>query len=210
LTSFFFIAIGLCLAVAVLAIWTIATVVFRLLLGLQRRRHLAPDYLSRCKSKIFERDGLCFGVSLDREDGAAMFTVLFQNRYLGPAVARIALRPFAAGLATVSPDIECGPGGFGIAKFPVVIPKRHQGKTVNFEIGADVDYPTGKGGEIRFRKGREIRHTSRFRSLTAVEQPVVVRLTLPTSVAEYIPESAIGESHELWRLSTDEPSRIER
>ena len=71
-------------------------------------------------------------------------------------------------MASVSPDIQCGPAGFGVAKFPVAIPRRHQGKTVTFEIGVDADYPLGKGREVRFRNGRTIRHNSRFRSLTVV------------------------------------------
>ena len=80
------------------------------------------------------------------------------------------LAPAGPGVATVSPDIECGPAGFGVAKFPVAIPRRHQGKTVTFEIGVDADYPLGKGREVRFRNGRTIRHNSRFRSLTVVVQ----------------------------------------
>ena len=148
--------------------WTLAAACFMLLLGLQLRRDLVPDYLSLCKDKFFERDGFCFGVSLDREDALAMFTIMFQSRYLGPSIARIALRPAGAGVASVSPDIECGPAGFGVAKFPVAIPRRHQGKTVTFEIGVDADYPLGKGREVRFRNGRTIRHNSRFRSLTVV------------------------------------------
>ena len=139
---------------------------------------------------------------------------MFQNRYLGPSIARIALRPAGAGVATVSPDIKCGPAGFGVAKFPVAIPRRHQGKTVTFEIGVDAEYPHGKGREVRFRNGRTIRHNSRFRSLAVVVQgmlnmlvghffipsPARIRLTLPTDVAEDIPDSAAADSQVLWGL----------
>ncbi|MGO9115701.1 MAG: hypothetical protein ACLP9L_41370 [Thermoguttaceae bacterium] len=201
--------------------WTFAAACLLLLPGLQLRRDLVPDYLSLCKDKFFERDGFCFGVSLDREDEIAMFTIMFQSRFLGPSTARIALRPTGSGVATVSPDIHCGPGGFGIAKFPVAIPQRHQGKTVTFEIGVDTDYPLGKGPEIRFRTGQTIRHNSGFRSLTVVVQallhslvghlhihgPTRIRLTLPSNVAEFIPESAVGESQELWSFSQNEPMR---
>ena len=201
--------------------WTLAAACLTLLLGLQFRRDLVPDYLSLCKGNFFERDGFCFGISLDREDGMAMFTIMFQSRYLGPSIARIALRPAGAGVATVSPDIECGPAGFGVAKFPVAIPRRHQGKTVTFEIGGDADYPLGKGREVRFRNGQTIRHNSRFRSLTVVVQavlhslvghflvhsPAAVRLRLPADVAEYVPDGAVGESEVLWSLSQNEPLR---
>ncbi len=174
-----------------------------------------PDYLCLCKDKFFERDGFCFGVSLDREDSVAMFTIMFQSRYLGPATARIALRPTGASVATVSPDIQCGPAGFGVAKFPVAIPRRHQGKAVTFEIGVDAEYPQGKGREVRFRTGRTIRHDSQFRSLTVVAQtllqslfghflshlPAVIRLTLPSDVVEDVPDSVVGESQMLWSFS---------
>ncbi len=201
--------------------WTLAAACFMLLLGLQLRRDLVPDYLSLCKKKFFERDGFCFGVSLDREDSLAMFTIMFQSRYLGPSLARIALRPAGARVASISPDIECGPAGFGVAKFPVAIPRRHQGKTVTFEIGVDANYPLGKGREVRFRNGRTIRHNSRFRSLTVVVEgfvhlllghlfiasPARIRLTLPADVAEDIPDGAVGESQVLWSMSQNEPLR---
>lgn len=180
-----------------------------------------PDYLSLCKGRYFERDGFCFGISLDNEDAVAMFTIMFQSRYLGLSTARVALRPTGAGVATISPDIQCGPAGFGVAKFPVAIPQRHQGKIVTFEIGVDADYPLGRGREVRFRTGRTIRHDSQFCRLTIVPQtllhslvgyvlnhsPAVVRLTLPTDVAENVPDSAVGESQMLWSLSWNEPLR---
>ena len=201
--------------------WSLAAACLVLYLGGQLRRDLVPDYLSLCKGKFFERDGFCFAVSLDREDQLAVFTIMFQSRYLGPLTARIALRPAGAGVATVSPDIHCGPAGFGVAKFPVAIPRRHQGKTVTFEIGVDADYPLGKGREVRFRNGRTIRHNSRFRSLTVVVQaflhllvghfflhsPTAIRLTLPADVAEYVPDGAAGGSEMLWSLSENEPLR---
>lgn len=150
-----------------------------------------------------------------------MFTIMFQSRYLGPSLARIALRPAGARVASISPDIECGPAGFGVAKFPVAIPRRHQGKTVTFEIGVDANYPLGKGREVRFRNGRTIRHNSRFRSLTVVVEgfvhlllghlfiasPARIRLTLPADVAEDIPDGAVGESQVLWSMSQNEPLR---
>ena len=199
----------------------IASVSFLLLVALQFRRDMVPDYLSMCSVHFFERDGFCFGVSLDRKDAAAEFSIVFQSRYLGPSIARIALRPAGSHLATVSPDIHCGPAGFGIARFPVAIPRKHQGKTVTFEIGADVDYVLGRDREVRFRSGRTVRHSSRFRSLAVVMQaalhsvvghflvhsPATVRLTLPTDVAEYLPDDAAGHAEVLWSLPANEPLR---
>ncbi len=213
--------------------WTIAAACLVLLLGWRVRRDLLPDYLGLCKDKIFDRDGFCFGISLDRDDAVATFTIMFQSRYLGPSTARIALRPATQGtgcparVATVSPEIRCGPAGFGVARFPVAIPLRHQGKTVSFEIGVDVEYPLGKGREVRYHTGRTVRHDSRFghhvrmvgpsvvepallRRLVGhflVPVPTVVRLTLPSNVADFLPDSAVGDSQVLWSLSQNEPLR---
>ena len=201
--------------------WTFAVACLAMPRASQLRPDLVPDYLGLCKDNCFERDGFCFGISLDREGGTATFTIMFQNRFLGPSTARIALRPANAGVATVSPEIACGPAGFGIAKFPVAIPRRHQGKTVSFEIGVDVDYPRGKGREVRFRTGRAIRNDCQFDSLAVggqampqsfigrvfVHSPATVRLKLPSDVAEYVPENAVGESQLLWSFSQNEPLR---
>jgi hypothetical protein len=186
--------------------WTLAAASLVVVLGLPLCNGLVPDFLGLCKDKFFERDGFCFGVSLDREEASATFAIIFQSRYLGPSTARIALRPAGSRVATVSPDIECGPAGFGVAKFAVAIPRRHQGKTVTFEIGVDVDYPLGRGREVRFRKGQTVCHNARFRSLTVVS-PTRIRLTLPVDVAEDIPDGAPGDSQLLWSMSHSEPPR---
>jgi hypothetical protein len=34
-----------------------------------------------------------------------------------------------------------------------------------------------------------------------------IRLTLPTNVAEYVPDDAMGHAEELWSLSKNEPLR---
>lgn len=179
------------------------------------RRDLVPEYLGRCCRSFFERDGFCFAVSLDCENDVATFTVMFQNRYTGPAVARIALRPLGSTLGMVSPTIHCGAAGFGVAKFPVPIPARHQGKTVTFQLGVDVEYPLGKGREVRFRTGQLVRHNSQFGLLPAIgiglphfptghisnHAAATSRLRLPKLVAEYIPDDATaGPVEELWSL----------
>jgi hypothetical protein len=181
----------------------------------QRRPDFTPDYLSHCNGPIFERDGLCFKVSLDNEDQTAMFTIMYQNRYEGPALARVAVRAVGSTVATVSPRIECGPAGFGVAKFPVAIPARHQGKKATLEIGASTDYPLGKGREVRFRSGRAVLHDSQFRKLPLknralpgysvgcilMQMAARIRLNLPCNVAEYVPDETTGHAEELWSLS---------
>jgi len=179
------------------------------------RRDLVPEYLGRCCRSFLERDGFCFAASLDCENDVATFTVMFQNRYTGPAVASIALRPLGSTLGIVSPTIHCGAAGFGVAKFPVPIPARHQGKTVTFQLGVDVEYPLGKGREVRFRTGQLVRHNSQFGLLPAIgmglphfptghilnHAAATIRLRLPNLVAEYIPDDVTaGPVEELWSL----------
>ncbi len=180
----------------------------------QEARDVAPDYLAHCSGPVFERDGLCFTVSLDVEDRTATFTIMYQNRYDSPAAAYIALRPAGGSVATISPRIKCGPAGFGVAKFPVAVPARHQGKTVTMEIGALIEYPLGKGGEVRFRNGRAVRQDSQFRSLPLknralpgnlvrcilIQTATIIRLALPSNVAEYVPDEETGHAEELWSL----------
>jgi hypothetical protein len=187
----------------------------------QRRSDIAPDYLGRCNGPIFERDGLCFTVSLDIEDQVATFTVMYQNRFDRTLAAYIALRPTGSGVATLSPRIDCGPAGFGVAKFPVAIPAQHQGKKVTMEIGASTEFRLGKGREMRFRTGRAVAHDSQFRNhplknralpsrsagCTLTHTAATIRLVLPSGVAEYVPDDETGHAEELWSLAKNGPSR---
>jgi hypothetical protein len=191
------------------------------ILARARRRDVAPDYLGRGKGPIFERDGLCFTVSLDGEDHIATFTVMYQNRYDRPMAAYIALRPSGSGVATLSPRIDCGPAGFGVAKFPVAIPAQHQGKKVTIEIGVSTEYRHGKGREVRFRTGRMVCHDSQFRNqplknralpghsiaCNLTQTATTTRLALPSGVAEYVSDDETGHAEELWSLAKNGPSR---
>jgi hypothetical protein len=199
----------------------LAATCLAILSRVQRRCESPPDYLGRCNGPIFERDGLCFTVSLDAEDRTAMFTIMYQNRYDRPLAAYIALRPAGGSVATLSPRIDCGPAGFGVAKFPVAVPARHQGKTVTMEIGVSIEYPRGKGREVRFRAGRPVRQDSQFRcyplknralsgnSLGCIltQAATTTRLVLPSNIAEYVPDEETGHAEELWSLSKSGPSR---
>jgi hypothetical protein len=175
-------------------------------------RDSAPDFLGLANGTLFERDGFCFSVALDREDHQAKFTVMFQCRYSGRSVACVALRPAGSNLAIFSPRIECGPAGFGVAKFPAAIPTRHQGKWVTFEIGADVEYPLGQGREVRSRAGREVRYDTQFKRLPpaadvlpsritkhVLAKTATIRLRLPSDVMNEAPDDA-GHVEELWSL----------
>lgn len=187
-----------------------------------QRNDMAPDYLARCKGPIFECDGLCFTVSLDAEDQIATFTVMYQNRYDRPLAAYIALRPLGSGVATLSPRIDCGPAGFGVARFPVAIPARHQGKKTTLEIGASTEFRLGKGRKVRFRPGRAVYHDSQFRNhplknralpgrsvgCNLTQTAATTRLALPSGVAEYVPDEKTGHAEELWSLAKNGPSRF--
>ena len=193
----------------------LAAVCMAILARPQRRRDIVPDYLGRSSGPVFERDGLCFTVSLDAEDRTATFIIMYQNRYDRALAAYIALRPVGSSVATISPRIDCGPAGFGVAKFPVAVPARHQGKSVTMEIGASTEFPLGKGREVRFRTGRGVLQDSQFRSLPLknralpdnsvgrilMQTAITTRLALPSNVAEYVPDEETGHAEELWSLA---------
>ena len=140
--------------------------------------------------------------------------MMYQCRYTGRSVAQVALRPAGSSLSVYSPRIECGPAAFGVAKFAAAVPARHQGKKVSFEIGADVDYPLGQGREVRFPRGRAVRHNSQFFRLPAVSGPLSiwpfnsiltkvarVGLRLPMGVKGELADSECGHAEELWSLT---------
>src|SRR5205814_1724798 len=128
--------------------------------------------------------------------------------------------PAGSGVATLSPRIDCGPAGFGVAKFPVAIPARHQGKKATLEIGASTEFRLGEGREVRFRTGRAVYHDSQFRNqplknralpgrpiaCNLTQTATTIRLALPSGVAEYVPDEVAGHAEELWSLAKNGPT----
>src|SRR5215208_825678 len=131
------------------AITLVALAVF---LWLHRRRDLAPDLLAAQVGRYFDRNGFCFQLLPSDVDGTCVFLLMFQNRHEKACTARVALRPVTFGGAhetLVHMQLNCPGAAFGVAKRNVGIPAKLQGKKVSFDVGADVEYPDGKGRMLR-------------------------------------------------------------
>lgn len=197
-----------------------AVLALALLLKLQFRTDLAPDYLRERMRAYFNRDGFCFAFAASSADGIAYFDAYFQNQYSAPCVGRIVLRPargFFLGRApfeAITYEINCEPAGFGVASIPIPIPQKLQGKHQSFEVGASVDFPAGKGRRLRFRDGVFLRTNTDFgdafgTALTAVgaatgtivlPKPALAKVALPANVAEVLPVPRAPELKTFWRL----------
>ena len=131
------------------------------------------------------------------------------------ALVQFALRPEGSRIATVTPEFEFGPAAFGYATIPTPIPAHYQGQRITFEVGATVWYPEGRGKMVRFRCGIAVPHNVRFRSLSvAIERLLLLftghlllsrfaltTLTLPTNVAEQLPDGVTPHVETLWTIS---------
>ena len=180
----------------------------------------APDYLSP-RGRFFNRGGFCFNVLPDVVDGVCVFVVFFQNQYENRSVGRVALRPargFFLGRAkmeSILVEIDCKPAAFGIARVAVPLPAALQGRRQSFEVGASVEYPEGKGRQLRFRDGVTLRSNSKFGNAFATgltvagaltgqivyQRPATVTIDLPKGVAEDIADQDKPAPNDtLWKL----------
>lgn len=191
-----------------------------LFLKIHFRADLVPDYLSS-RGSFFNRGGFCFQVYPTVADGRCVFMIWFQNQYEKPLVGRIALRPargFFLGRPKMDPilvEIDSPPAAYGMARVAVPLPVDLQGRNQSFEVGASVEYPEGKGRQLRFRDGITLRTNSNFGSaftkglmvagaLTGqivYESPATVSLPLPKDVAEEIAiQDKLPSMETLWKL----------
>ena len=184
------------------------------------RMDLEHDYLKDIHPAYFNRDGFCFLITADKEDGIAYILAYFQNQRDQPCVGRIALRPVhklfrgRAKLDWIMIEIACEPAAFGWARVAIPVPKEVQGTKQKLEVGASVEYPHGKGRTLRFRDGIFIRSNADFgdsfgTALTyaaaaggaiVITKPATATLELPTGVAERIPNNRPPEVKTLWKL----------
>jgi hypothetical protein len=195
-----------------IAITIIAIGVF---LWLRWRRDLAPDLLAQQVGGYLDRNGFCFHLLPSAVNGKCVFLLLFQNRYEKACTARIALRPVTFGGAhstLVYLAVHCPGAAFGVAKTEVGVPAKLQGKKVSFDVGADVEYPEGKGRMLRFKDATVLRRNTSFVdtftrtiSLLALlgghilfHRPVRIKYTLPGNVAEELPSAVPEPSEILW------------
>jgi len=187
-----------------------------------RRPENLPDMLLQETGKYFEREGFCFAPKLEVIDGCSWLKVIFQNRYSGHVSAKVVIRPpqrtFWFGrhkLPDIGVNIECPGGAFGVIRVPFPIQARYQGRSINFDLGADREYPQGKGALLRFREGRVVGSIRKMTSgytaalfvlgpwvalaLLALAQKAQAKLRLPEDVAETAPADAEAQIEILWQ-----------
>jgi hypothetical protein len=197
-------------------------------LALHFRRDIAPDLLRKYFGTYFDRSGFCFSIGVSSPGGVCTLVIPFQNRHERPCMARIALRPGKSFFASHQADLLnlqlfADSGEFGICRVPIAMPAPLQGKVQRFEVGADVEYPNGKGRALRFANGITLRTNSRFENLlnTAttfvhfVHMPLLlllphrnaaVRLKIPQSVAQTLPDECRMTVKTFWKLGDSIPS----
>ena len=199
---------------------TLAILAIGVFLKLHFRADLAHDYLRDHAGTYFNRDGFGFAFVATAVDGVAYMDVYFQNQRDKPCVGRIALRPARgffltrAKIETITYEIECAPAAFGHARLAIPIPEKLQGKRQSFEVGASVDYPKGKGKQLRFHDGVTLRANTDFGNafhtgltiaaaatgMIFLSKPVTAKVDLPAGVAEDISDNLVPEIKTLWRL----------
>jgi hypothetical protein len=193
-----------------------------LFLWLHWKRDLAPDLLARQVGRYFDRNGFCFQLQPTAVDGKCVFVLLFQNRFERACIAHVALRPvtFSGAQTTlVYMGVRCPGAGFGSAKMEVGVPSKLQGKKISFDVGADVQYPEGKGTMMRFKGAVVLRRNTNFvdafartTSLLAllggalmIHRPPRVKYTLPDNVADELPSVVPERAEILWQPGDRDP-----
>jgi hypothetical protein len=100
--------------------------------------------------------------------------VYYQNQHENPCQATVAFRAVLDHVKgqtgpPFSVEIDCPPAGFGVVRIPFPVPENAQGLTRDFQVGATVSYPEGKGKRLLKRDGFLLRtnadFTDRFNNL---------------------------------------------
>jgi hypothetical protein len=101
----------------------------------------------------------------------------------------------------------------------VPLPQSAQGTRQKFDVGASVEYPTGRGRRLRYREGIAIPHNSTFGNafgkavalagaaagVIVFSHPASIMINLPTGVAETIPEDSMPTVETRWTLGDEVP-----
>jgi hypothetical protein len=152
----------------------------------------------------------------------AFFLLLFQNRYERPCTATVAIRPvtFTGASETLALiTVQCPGAAYGLAKQEVGLPEEWQGKNVSFDLGADVNYPEGKGKTMRFKDATLLRQNTHFVNnfgrITSVlallgghihiHGPFRVKYTMPDNVATDSATTVSEQVQILWQTGDPLP-----
>lgn len=206
------------------AVTIVSLIVF---LVMHFRKDQVPDFLKKVHAEFFDSNGFCFSASLQNIEGNCYLQIYYQSKYEGESLAQIAFKPKKSsvqnGLGTIAVNVDCPSAGFGVVMLPIPIGQEFQGKAIDFYVGASVEYPNGKGQQVRYRDGMPLRTNLEFSNkfLTATRIAAVasgplgilesvafsekekLRLEVPIGVAEIIPESLEQIRDTLWQLGDD-------
>lgn len=182
-----------------------------------KRKDTYPDFLKRSCGRYFERNGFCFAISPRVVEDQIWFDVYFQNRYERPCRAQVVARPSEGfflnrrKIEALSVEIECEGAAFGVAHVPWGVPARYQGKTQDFDVLAHVVYPSRRGRMVRYSDGLRVGTANRawgwgllsllgaLGGTIVFKKPAKLKLTLPSGVAETVPEGPRIQIATLWR-----------
>jgi hypothetical protein len=197
----------------------------------------ARDFLLEQFGNIgLDRNGFTFVIVPQTARGMLFLDMYFQNRFEGPCAADVHLRPFRSeSHMLVEFHVSCGPGAFGIMHLPVAVPRELQGQQQEFEVGANVSYPQGRGRMLRARRcatltiGADFKNVvgelARIGSIVTLDfvlHPAILRkpdstltmtLSLPRGVATMLPKRVHPELELLWSLDQSflaEPPLVRR
>ena len=190
------------------------------------RRDKAPDFLKTVPRRLLERDGFYFKVLTNPVKGRCYLDLHFQTRYERPSRAIVVLQAtkdlflLRPGVASMTVEIECPAGGYGMTSVPWPVARKAQGKARWLDVGADVTYPEGRGKMIRYlgciQAGRVQVGTVALRAAAAVMagltfglamggavvmmQPARVKLRFPVDVEESVDDDLPILTKVVWKL----------
>jgi hypothetical protein len=171
------------------------------------------DYLNELtRGQFFNRDGFAFVLGFERLDDVAWLVVHFQNQRDCRILAAVILeleKHFWESSGIPSRwtfPVKCGARQFGVARFPVAIPRAAHGGTRSFYVGAHVEFPDGEGGLVRHSLGQPVgeltvggkvaRGAATLAMLSIlhhghVQKPLSVEWLVPNGLSDSIPSDLV-------------------
>jgi hypothetical protein len=180
-------------------------------------RDPVPDFLSSIAPRFFERDGFCFSIGVEKEEGHARIRVFYQNRFSEPSVAKVFIGPTQkaftnlGGLPKFEFQISCTSGEFGSQSIAWVVPTNFEGKKVLWDVAAQVKYPSGRGVLLRGKNGIHVNDhlvnsgEEAVKALTGLFLGAAHIHTMPKGqgrVEMLLPTGMIAKNSESWGLQS--------
>jgi len=196
------------------------------LVALAMKPETVPDFLGQLKQPRMGRGDIVFVFDCIARDGWACLEIYYQNRYSKAANVAVAVQPsqnFTMSRNKIDPvlvQFACGPAAYGIVHVPIAIQREYQGKSQQFDVAEQTDFPDGTGPILRNVVGPEMSKLNMndfLRSVVALVKMAVtghlasvkfqsrVQLNLPMRVAESGQPPPISQD-EIWTLPAKVPA----